>query len=121
MPQCFQLFKKGTTDAVSLSKLDELICQEVLQVEVHPSKYGGDWTKSKNTFNWFDSIGFTIACNSEKSLGSEALRKHYSIEENVSKENNFYEEDLAFYTNANKVLDYLEANYSSTCFYEYSH
>lgn len=93
MPNCFQLLKDGSP--VSLNKLDEDICKDVLHVEPHPKFYGGE-----NQINWFDSIGFQIAMGKE--LGTEELRKEvidYEMPQLV------------------KILDYLEERYTSTSFY----
>ncbi len=73
MPQCFQLFPLNSdspkeSGAVSLSRIDEEICQ-LLGSQVHDRFYGGT---GENSFNWFDTIGFQIACG--KPLGSSELR-----------------------------------------------
>lgn len=101
MPQCFQLFDKTTKEAVSLNLVDERICREVLNVEPHPRFYGG------NVFNWFDSIGFTIATNSDKHLGSQQLRDHYLKSDMWAEEAPMLE----------KLLDHMEKNYTSHSFY----
>lgn len=105
MPRCFQLFKKGTYNAVKLGELDDIICREVLKCEPHPKFYGGD------KFNWFDSIGFIIATTNDCELGSDKLK------DKVLKEWFPNTEDSIYHVRAKNVLEYLEENYSSTAFY----
>lgn len=105
MPVCFKLFSKDNQEkAISLTLIDERICREVLNVEPHPKWYGG------TVFNWFDTIGFMIASSSDMYLGSAALREHYSKSEMWAEEWPMIE----------KILDFLEANYTSTSFYQSS-
>jgi hypothetical protein len=104
MPSCFQLLDKTTKEPVGLNTVDELICTEVLNVPVHPKFYGG------GKFNWFDSIGFTIATNSDKQLGSQELRDHYLKSEMWADEAPVFE----------KVLDFLESKYTSRNFYSHN-
>ena len=89
MPNCFQLFKKGQTNVVTLSSVDEELCR-MLGKEIDPEYYVAQWV---------DTIGFMIAMGNE--LGSEALR------------NKFTGEILL------KCLTYLEENYTSTAFYQH--
>ena len=111
MPSCFQLFKKGESEPISLNKIDEEICS-VLEVPVHLTKYGGGYVKG--ALNWFDTIGFAIATDSEKFLGSQELRDYFLI----SRDGGIWDEEAPLFE---KVLNYLEANYSSTSFYQTKH
>lgn len=99
MAQCFQLLDKQTGEAISLNQVDESICIEVLDTPVHPQRYGGD------VFNWFDSIGFQIACG--KPLGSTDLRDHYL-------KSDMWAEEAPMIS---KIMDHLEARYTSRSFY----
>lgn len=101
MANCFQLFPKGSTTAISLNKLDEEIC-EILNVPVHPKHYGGGFVEG--AFNWFDTIGFTIAMG--KSLEEGEVREHY-------RNSDLWQEELPV---IEKILDYLEENYTSYSF-----
>ena len=100
MPNCFQLFDKSSCEVVSLISVDERICKEVYNVEPH-SKYWGS-----TVFNWYDTIGFTIAMG--RSL--DQVRDHY-VKSDV------WLEELPI---INKVLDFLEDNYTTRSFYESS-
>lgn len=51
MPACFQLFRKGESEAVPLNTIDEEICAH-MEVPVHDTYYCGDW---------FNTIGFKLA------------------------------------------------------------
>lgn len=103
MPICFQLFDKNTNEAVSLSKLDDILCTEVLKVQPDPKLYGGGHVKG--AFNWFDTIGFMIA--SGKELGSQELRDHYLASDMWADEAPLIR----------SILDYLEEHYTSNSFY----
>ena len=111
MPSCFQLFKKGTYDAVSLNRLDEDICRQILNCEPHPRRYGGD------VFNWFDSIGFIIATNSDCSLGSQELKDKINDWFPLDDQDRQDPRDIEDANNARKVLAYLEEHFASTAFY----
>lgn len=100
MPQCFELFNKHTGESVCLNVLDEQICKDVLNVPVHPRLYGGE-----GGFNWYDTIGFQIACG--KQLGSQELRDHYLKSDMWADEAPVIE----------RILNYLEDNYRSNSFY----
>jgi hypothetical protein len=103
MPSCFQLLDKQSNEAVSLNKLDEDICKDVLNVPVHEKKYGGGYVKG--AFNWFDTIGYHIATGMP--LGSQELRDHYL-------KSDIWAEEAPIIS---KILDYLEARYYSHSFY----
>jgi len=105
MPSCFQLLDKQTGEAVSLNRLDESICTEVLNVPTHDHMYGGGYVPGG--FNWFDTIGFQIATG--KPLGSQELRDHYLKSEIWADEAPVI----------GRVLDYLEARYTSDSFYRF--
>lgn len=103
MPSCFRLISKETNEVVSLIKVDEEICQ-LLGVEVDLRHYGG----VENGFNWFDTIGFMIATNSEMFLGSQKLRDHYLASDMWSEEAPVI----------GKILNYLEEKYRSANWYQ---
>ena len=103
MAQCFQLLDKQTNKPVSLFAVDESICTDVLNVPVHKKKYGGGFVEG--AFNWFDSIGFQIADG--KALGSQELRDHYLT-------NEMWAEEAPVIS---RILDYLEARFTSYSFY----
>lgn len=105
MPNCFQLFVKGESTPCSLTKVDEDICLNVLNVPVHGYDWGGNCMDARS-FNWYDTIGFNIAMG--KPLGSAELRNHFNSSE-------WWQENL---TVINKILTYLEENYSSSAWYE---
>ncbi len=100
---CFQLFKKGESSAVSLNKIDEEICMNVLNVSVDDKKYGGGFVE--NGFDWFNTIGFQMSQG--KALGSQELKDYYSTSTLWAEEAPIIE----------KIITYLENNYSSTSFY----
>jgi len=95
MPQCFELVRKATNETVDLTELDEEICKE-FNVPVHKTRW---------CFDWYNPIGFRIAAFREMSLGSAELR-------NAIAEIGIPELD--------KVLAYLEKNYTSNSWYESS-
>lgn len=99
----FMLVDKVTSEPVSLITVDEIICKEVLNVEVHPHNYGGDWTKSDNTFNWFDSIGFQIASGKTLEDGDDSVKKYYQESDMWQKE----------YPIIEKIIDFLQSRYTS--------
>lgn len=99
MPSCFKLLDKQTGEATSLSAIDDSICTEVLNVPTHDRLYGGGF------FNWFDTIGFQIATG--KPLGSQELRDHYL-------KSDLWADEAPLIS---KILDYLEARYTSHSFY----
>lgn len=97
----FMLIDKVTSKPVSLTNVDEIICKELLSVEVHPKKYGGDWTKSDNTFNWFDSIGFQLAYGKTLEDGDDSVRRYYQQSDMWQKELPIIE----------KIIDFLQSRY----------
>jgi hypothetical protein len=99
----FQLLDKISNTPQSLSLVDEMICKECLNVEVHPNKYGGDWNKSKGTFNWFDSIGFQIASGKTLEESDNSVRNYYKSSE-------IWQEELPI---IEKIIDYLQSKYTA--------
>lgn len=97
MPNCFQLFDKASSEAVVLTHVDERICKEVYNVEPHSKHWGS------TVFNWYDTIGFTIAMGNDFSQ----VRDHYT-------QSDIWSEELPIIT---QVLDFLEANYTTRSFY----
>jgi hypothetical protein len=90
MPNCFQLTKKGESEPTSLVKVDEEICAH-LGREVHPKWW---------CCGWYDIIGFSLA------MGDDFAKIRGWLEAN-----NFSEDMI-------KILDYLEANYTASSWYE---
>ena len=74
MAQNFQLISLTTGQPVPFTEIDEQICQNILKIPAHPKNYGGSYTDRK-AFNWFDTIGFQIACG--KPLHSDKLLEYY--------------------------------------------
>jgi len=97
MPQCFQLFKKGSTEPENLNKVDEELCK-LTGDEIDPKYY---------CRNWFDLIGWNIAVNGLQ-LGSKELRDKIGQ----------IDTDNGNKMLSTKILPYLEDNYSSVSFYE---
>jgi hypothetical protein len=93
MPNCFQLFKKGSSQAEVLARVDDAICDH-MQLPVHATNY---------CLGWFDVIGFGIAVG--KPLGSPELRAFVA---------NMPQESARLL----QILDFLEANYTSNAFVE---
>ena len=79
----FQLIDKKTDDVINLVPLDEDICKDVLNVEVHPQRYGGI---GENSFNWFDTIGFQLASGKTLEEGDNSVRTYYRNSELWEKE-----------------------------------
>jgi hypothetical protein len=102
--QNFQLISLQTNEPVSLSLVDEQICNNVLHVPVHPKNYGGPWDHPKS-FNWFDTIGFQIACG--KPLQSDDLLNHYRTSE-------IWKDELEVIT---EIIYFLRKSYKSTAWY----
>lgn len=104
MPNCFQLFRKGSTEPEILQKVDEAICKHV-GVPVDETY----WCAS-----WYNVVGFLIACKNDCSLGSEKLR-----EEVDRWYDNYPEEERDDRRKAMRViLAFLEENYSSNAWVE---
>lgn len=95
MPNCFQLFRKGSTEPAKLSTVDEEICQ-LLGIAVHTTLY---------CEGWFDYIGFAYACGKDNSYLRADLQEHY-------------EPESEWFPNMLRIVDYLEANYTSDCWVE---
>lgn len=94
---CFQLLDKTSMSPVSLPSVDERICREVFNVEPHPKYWGS------TVFNWYDTIGFTVASG----MSLAEAREYYNT-------TNIWEEERPY---VNKVIDFLEANYTTKSFY----
>lgn len=99
----FQLTDKKTKKKMPLSEVDDIICKECLNVPVHPIRYGGDWNKSQNTFNWFDTIGFQIASGKTLEEGNNSVRKYYQ-------EAKMWEEELE---TIEKIISFLQERYNA--------
>lgn len=88
----FQLRDIETQEAVSMSKIDERICKEVLNTEPHERLYGG------SVFNWFDTIGFRLASGDTY----EEVKEYYNRE--------MWAEEKPI---IDKIVDFLALNYTS--------
>ena len=64
MPNTFQLIRKKNNKAITLNRLDAIICR-LVGVECLKKHYGG------KQYDWFNSIGWYIAMGN--SLGSKEL------------------------------------------------
>ena len=90
MPNCFCLYPKGTTEATTLVSVDEAICKHM---------------------GWFDCIGFRVACG--KSFSD--IRAEFTGYVNENDRDAEYRE---YYLDMLKILDFLEANYTTDCWAE---
>lgn len=100
MPNCFQLYPKGSTEPAILQAVDEAMCQH-FGVSVDPRYW---------FYGWYHCIGFLIAMKGYP-LGSDALRAE------VCK---WYEdpgeaEHLALML---RILDWLAEHYTSDAWVE---
>mgnify|MGYP006919530035 FL=1 len=96
----FQLIDKTNNEAIELSLVDELICKEVLNVIPHERFYGGS---GKNSFNWFDSIGFQIASGRTLENGDNSVRKYYQ-------ESEMWKPELPV---IEQIIDFLQQKYTT--------
>ena len=96
----FQLIDKQTNEAVRLSLVHELICKEILNETPHERFYGGS---GKNSFNWFDSIGFQIASGKTLEDGDDSVRKYYQ-------ESEMWQPELSI---IEKIIDFLQSKYTT--------
>lgn len=93
----FQLLNKETKEPVGLVEVDERICREIYKEEPHERWWGG------TTFNWYDSIGFQLACGLTLEDGENSVRQHYRSSE-------IWREELPI---IEKVIDFLQENYTT--------
>ena len=100
MAQNFQLIDKTTNVAVSLSKVDEDICREVLNVEPHHKFYGGN---NERGFNWFDTIGFQCSCGLTLEDGENSVLNYYQ-------KSDWWKEELPVIT---QIIEYLKERYTT--------
>ena len=91
MPNCFELLDKTTLQAIPLIQVDERICREVLNTEPHSQFWGS------TVFNWYDTIGFTIAMGNNL----DQTRQHYT-------ESDMWKEELPF---INAIIDFIDKHY----------
>jgi len=96
MPNCFQLFRKGSAEPEKLSVVDQELCA-LLDQPVHKRHY---------VAGWFDCIGFLIACKNDCSLGTQKLRDEVE---------RWFEgdEDSPRHVAMKLCLTYLEGHYAS--------
>jgi hypothetical protein len=93
----FKLFDKQTKEEISLVKIDELICQDVFHCTPHSKWWGGE------VFNWYDTIGFQLACGLELEDGHNSVREHY-------KNSEMWKEEFPL---IDSVISYLQESYTS--------
>ena len=93
----FQLLDKQTREAVSLSLVDDMICKDVYNCTPHVMHYGG------NVFNWYDTIGFQLACGLELEDGEKSVREYY-------KNSELWKEE---YPMIDSVISYLQKYYTT--------
>jgi hypothetical protein len=110
MAHCFQLFKKYSSTPESLEIVDLDICTNVLKVPVHPKLYGGGY--HKDSYNWFDDIGQTIAIEGMDLQSNEIFTKYTQKIEKHKRQN------VDYHIRGLKVLIYLREHYSSKSFIE---
>lgn len=102
MPNCFQLIRKGHTEATPLNTIDRELCQ-LLGKEEHPKLY---------VAGWFDSIGFSLAMGK---TFDEIVEK---IEGDIATEK---PEDAPYKENDRELLKcakYLRENYTENAWAE---
>lgn len=94
---------KATGQVATLHEVDKLLRQH-LGCEVHPENW---------VMGWYDSIGFLIATKTERFLGSEELRTKVSEWFGPEYDHSKSAAEL------NKILKFLEENYTSDSWYSY--
>lgn len=92
----FQLIDKLDKKPVSLTKIDEEICEKVLAEKPHKKYYGGS---GKNSFNWFDTIGFQLASGKTLEEGQNSVRKYYQTSDDWLEELPIIEKIITFLQN----------------------
>lgn len=100
MPNCFQLYPKGTNEPENLNEVDRKLCEH-FNSPVDPKFW---------FYGWFHVIGFLIACKNGCTLGSDKLRA-----EVVAWYDDREEVDRAIML---AILGYLEENYTSNAWVE---
>ena len=93
----FQLLNKQTKETVALVQVDELICQDVFNCTPHSKWWGGE------VFNWYDTIGFQLACGLQLEDGEKSVREYY-------KNSELWKEE---YPMIDSVISYLQKYYTS--------
>jgi len=94
----FQLLNKQTKETVALVQVDELICQDVFNCTHHSKWWGGE------VFNWYDTIGFQLACGLQLEDGENSVREYY-------KNSELWKEE---YPMIDSVISYLQKYYTSS-------
>lgn len=100
MPNYFILIDKKTSQQSPLQEVDDRICREVYNCEPHPKKWGA------SVFDWYNTIGFSLAMGKTLEDGSKSVRKYY---QETWKESWEEEPELKL---MNKVIDFLQENYT---------
>ena len=103
MPNCFRLYRKPVTPDTQpaiLQDVDAAICAHFGK-PVHPTYWANDW---------YHVIGFLIACKNDCALGSTNLRNEVAKWYDYGPTDAFRIDHM---TNQLRILDYLEAHYTS--------
>lgn len=96
MPNCFQLFRKGSSEAEILTKVDSEICA-FMKVPEDTHRW---------CYDWYNVIGFGIAGG--KPLGSHELRDYVAT----------WTDNLEYTGALVRILGFLEKEYSSNAWVE---
>lgn len=99
MPNCFQLYRKGETEAVPLNTIDEEICAH-LGVPVHDTYYCGDW---------YITIGFKLAMG----RSFDHIIGYYDGAGLVTKG-----EEREYYDTLRKIAEFLNSKFSTNAWVE---
>lgn len=101
MPAYFQLISKTTQKPVPFAEIDDELCK-AMGVEPHDT----DFLRS-----WYDIIGLRLALGrSFEEIQAEFEERKASAADNDNSE---------FWTDMNKILQYIRENYDSTAWYQY--
>ena len=92
MPNCFQLSYKDTCKPASLRDVDNRLWEEVGGIEPDPKNW---------YLNWYNTIGLSLACGN-----------------NWDQIREIYQESIELNPSCGAVIDYLEAHYDSSSWWE---
>jgi hypothetical protein len=101
MPNYYQLIPKGKSEPAILNKIDEAICRDVFQCEVHPTKWCRDW---------HNQIGFAL------SVGDSWEKIDADLKADMEKETDESAKD--WFRDLLKISAYLQEHYGVNCGYE---
>jgi hypothetical protein len=107
MPNCFQLYPKGSNEPAILQQVDDRL-REHFEQPPDPKHWLADW---------YHVIGFLIACKDGCSLGSDKLRAEIHTWYTTGLYLN-EPDHMEYLANMLQILDYLEANYTSNAWVE---